>query len=384
MARHDTGTISIPRLPNRVQSEPSSFLSPAEMRRGGTAALHGVTLAGTLLAFFVPLLVSGQKGSDVLAGHRVVRVSTKISKVKGIYQDRKGQYWIKTWTELALYDQSLTMQREFSFITHFFDCFFGESPDGHLWLGTTSPWRNLALRYFDGEALRNPSPHLLDSIGITSKDMILAVFNSKTGDLCLAVNNRIVSYDGNQWRELLRLPPKEFGSARILSALQDDDGEYWLGLSLGWGVVRFNERNSTLEPYPVPSRLTGIRRSYEGRDGRLWFVDERQDLWVHDRRKRTWNTHDLSTHIQPRPELDDSYGGVASIGWIRAIYEDRARRLMVGTTKGLVLLHQDEQKWQLLDSSNSILPGDRVETIYEDRNGRIWIATSQGIIVLEQ
>lgn len=42
---------------------------------------------------------------------------------------------------------------------------------------------------------------------------------------------------------------------------------------------------------------------------------------------------------------------------------------MIGTTKGLVLLDQLEQNWQLLDSSNSVLPGDHVETIYENRRG---------------
>jgi len=65
------------------------------------------------------------------------------------------------------------------------------------------------------------------------------------------------------------------------------------------------------------------------------------------------------------------------------IFEDKYGQILFATMQGLITFLGNENKWELLTSENSYLPGEVVTCIFEDKDSKLWLGTGQGIVVLE-
>jgi ligand-binding sensor domain-containing protein len=168
-----------------------------------------------------------------------------------------------------------------------------------------------------------------------------------------------------------------------VSGLQDSKGYVWLGTYAG--IIRFDEGKNRVEVYDKKVAPGVMYEIYEDRKGRIWFANQYGSVYVYSNADGSWGSYNLLNQL-PQSDLNElvlDHEG-KKLFTISAIYEDNSGQLMFGTSQGLIVFSEKQNKWRLFTRENSKLISNIVVAIFEDRNGRIWLGTSTGIMVLEQ
>ena len=174
-----------------------------------------------------------------------------------------------------------------------------------------------------------------------------------------ALTSAPADYSRRIWRSEDGLPQNT-----IQAITQTPEGYLWIGTS--GGLVRFDGvRFAVFDRSNTPSLLDdSILSLCPGVDGSLWIgtaggglVNMKSGLF------RNFSTRDGLTN-----------------GFVRAIVNDRAGNLWVGTDRGFFRF--DHGKLLRLDARNDtpIMP---VKTVYEDRAGAVWVSTSNGLFRMQ-
>ncbi|MEP7336208.1 MAG: two-component regulator propeller domain-containing protein [Acidobacteriota bacterium] len=151
----------------------------------------------------------------------------------------------------------------------------------------------------------------------------------------------------------------------VTAIVQTPDGYLWLGTFGGlarFDGVKFTIFNTSNTPALPSNRITAL---HVGRDGTLWIGAETGELTrLHQ------GIFTLFAFIQP----DE-----AGLKTIRAIYEDRAGALWLGTTGGLSRF-RDNRFTNYTTSANAGagLSNNTVRAIHEDQDGALRLGTYGG------
>ncbi|MEW6210843.1 MAG: two-component regulator propeller domain-containing protein [Acidobacteriota bacterium] len=162
----------------------------------------------------------------------------------------------------------------------------------------------------------------------------------------------------------------------ILSGLHDRKGNIWLGTEKA--ILRFMEDKQEWKVYGLPDRLREAFSIYEDRWGRVWFADAFGQVSVYDETQDNWATYRVVDYI--KKNNPDRFN---STFYVKAIYQDKNGRMMFATKEGLIIFQENNNQWQIFDSQNSDLPRDNITSIFEDKAGRVWMGITGGIVILE-
>src|SRR5262245_8916221 len=159
-------------------------------------------------------------------------------------------------------------------------------------------------------------------------------------------------YSHRVWRSVDGLP-EDYAQALA----QTPDGYLWIGTS--GGLVRFDGTRFTTFNHSNEAafRDDSVYSLHTSADGTLWIGSEGGGL------------------IRYRGGVFRAYGAAEGLtnGFVRVIFEDRGRRLFVGTDVGLFRMQQESLV--RVDGNNGI-PHVAVHSICQDRQGRLLIGGS--------
>jgi PAS domain S-box-containing protein len=320
--------------------------------------------------------------------------------VRAIYEDQTGILWIGTDDGLNIFDRTTD-----SFVGYHHDPLnprsLGDSPitviyedrAGTLWFGTDGAGVSKYARVKEKFARYQPDPLDPNSlsgaeVGALDEDHTVTLWIGIQGgglDSLNRATGRFTHYSHDPD------DPHSLGHDHVKALYEDHEGVLWVGTNQGldrldratgqfWHYVHDPDDPSSLSPGAVKAILE----------------DHTHTLWIATEEPGTLNRFDRTTeHASEggayasergaftRYEYDPANpDGFINTYGVRAIYEDRAGDLWLGTYNGLVHFDRTTEKFTRYrhdpDDVHS-LSHDFVWSIYEDPGGTLWIATAGGL-----
>lgn len=254
---------------------------------------------------------------------------------------------------------------------------------GLVWVGT----RGGGLNRFEPQNGRwrryqhdSEDPHSL------SYDYVNAIHEDRSGAIWSGTPtglNRLDRSSGQFTRYRKNMgDPSSLSSPAISTIYQDRAGTLWIGTVDG-GLNRFDRETETFVHYRHDPEDAG---SLSSDDVRSIVEDSAGVLWVGTNKGLNWLRRETGAKTDGEgfvlSQYDASNPHSLSSNQVRALYEDRAGGLWVGTYGG-GLNRYDKQRQQFahyrsdLHNANS-LSESGVWSIYEDATGLLWIGTDGG------
>jgi PAS domain S-box-containing protein len=333
------------------------------------------------------------------------RHSLSNNHVRSIYQDRTGTLWIGTDDGLNVFDRATDRFLSYhhdpldphSLSDNTITCIY-EDRMGTLWFGTDGAGVNKYARVKDRFARFQPNPLGPDTL---SGPAIGALYEDQAGVLWMGVAGEGLdrldrrtgqfahySFDAND--------PHSLSNNNVRALFQDHEGVLWVGTNRGLDRLDLASGDSFEEgafthyihdPDDPGSLSPGAVKAI--------MEDHTRALWVATEEPGSINRFDRSTETFTRyahdPDDPDSF--INTYG-VRAIYEDRAGDLWLGTYDGLVHFDRDRDgaaeggaasaggaftHYENDPEDPTSLSHDFVWSIYEDPAGNLWIATGEGL-----
>ena len=309
--------------------------------------------------------------------------------VKAIYQAQDGALWIGTEDGLNVFDRATGV-----FVSYHHDPLDPHSlsdshvtaiyqdRSGSLWLGTDSHGINKYTRV--KERFRRFQHDPLDTNSL-SDGSVGALWEDNTGVLWIGVPDEgldRLDRVTNQFVHYSHDPddPQSLGHDNVRALYQDHEGVLWIGA--GRGLDRFVPGQApegafthyVHDPHDPASLSRGAVKAI--------LEDHTHVLWVAMEEPGALNRFDRTSGTFTRYEYDpDDPDGFVNTYGVRAIYEDRAGDLWLGTYNGLVHLDREGAftQYQPDPENPHSISHNFVWSVYEDRSGNIWAATDEGI-----
>jgi PAS domain S-box-containing protein len=328
------------------------------------------------------------------------RHSLSNNHVKSIYQDQTGTLWIGTDDGLNVFDRPTNTFTSFrhdplnphslggNTITAIY-----EDRTGTLWFGTEGAGISKYTRVKEKFARFQPDPLDPDSL---SGPVIGAITQDHDGVLWIGVPGEgLDSLDRatGQFDNYSHNPddPDSLSHDNVRALYVDHEGTLWIGTSRGL---------DRLEPDPEGGAFThyvhdpGDPTSLGPGAVKAILEDHTHTMWIGTEEPGTLNRFDRATgqagrgRTFTRYEHDpsDPNSFINTFG-IRAIYEDRAGDLWLGTYDGLVHFDRETETFTQYEhdpDDPQSLSRDFVWDIHQDSNGILWIATSGGLNRFDQ
>jgi signal transduction histidine kinase/ligand-binding sensor domain-containing protein len=261
-----------------------------------------------------------------------------------------------------------------------------QTPDGYLWLGTSSG----VVRY-DGARVTPLPLRAGQQLPNTAAGALLP---ARDGTLWIGTLDGLVSWKNG---ELTAYPV--FARRTVITLLQHRDGTVWAG-SFGGATGKlcaFRGEHTTC--YGDDGKLgASVTSLYEEGDGSLWVgagtglwrwapgaparylatpIQTHQSLTQGDRGRGILVAVDGIRQVAGTEVVDYPLRGVPSPLTATSVLRDRNGGLWIGTAAhGLV--HSYEGRTSLFTHDDG-LSSDEVLALFEDREGTIWVGTSEGI-----
>ncbi len=356
--------------------------------RIGRAAIAGLLL---LLAALLPAAALEAQGHSLRVRRMSLEQGLSQATVTCVLQDATGFLWIGTQDGLNRYDG------------HGFEVFERDPNDGtslpadwigaleedaedQLWIGTDGG----GLARWNGAGAFTRYQHDPEDPNSLAGDRVRALLHDSQGDLWIGTYesglDRLVR-DGDGVRfEHFRHDPEDPGSLSsegLRLIYEDSQGRVWIGTRDGLDL--FDRATRTFFHYrhdPADeSSLSddGILSMAEDSAGTLWIGTENGLNRRDGRQPGAGPTQGAESFVRYRHAAEDP----SSLGhdWVRAVAEDRAGRLWVGTDGGLSLFDRGTSSFVTyshdpLDSAS--LSSNRLMAIFEDRGGLLWVGTQGG------
>ncbi len=223
-----------------------------------------------------------------------------------------------------------------------------------------------------------------------SQSSVYAILEDRMGFLWIGTDDGLNRYDGYRF-EVLRSSPGQPGSLshnRIRALCEDSGGVLWIGTHSG-GLNRYDRRSRTFTHYRHDPEVAGslaadrVWALHQDRSGTLWVGTGGSGL---DRLATGQPQADRNEPVQAGifSHLRHDPGDPTSLSddFIRALYEDRAGNLWVGTQRGLNRIDAATRALtrHLPDSQAGSVGYNSVLSIHEDRHGRLWLGSWSGLM----
>lgn len=231
---------------------------------------------------------------------------------------------------------------------------------GNWWVGSEGLYR------FRGPDLQFRRGKRITTVdGISDTTVISGLYEDPAGRIWVGSNRELYFFNpvetGSPAFIRIRLPTVSWPT-RMLS---DRTGTLWVGGQGGLDRVRNGVTSSFRATNGLPETET-----------RALFLDSRGWLWIGLRNKGVSMTKNPEAET---PEFVNysTADGLAS-DFVLSIAEDDARRIYLGTFKGLDRLDLSTGKLQHFTTADG-LAGETIEHCLKDSRGNIWVATSLGV-----
>ncbi len=155
--------------------------------------------------------------------------------------------------------------------------------------------------------------------------------------------------------------------ARVLTMIQRQNGEIWIGTPLG--VNRFDGAVwHSVADAEIGQLDQGVQVIYEDEGGDLWFGLSQSN--------RLQSGNLISRFNGVEWEIFSVNDGLPN-GDVQTILEGRLGNLWIGTTAGAAVY--DGSTWHVVTTQDGLLIGNNVQYIMSDQEATIWIGTTAGI-----
>ncbi|MDP4218482.1 MAG: two-component regulator propeller domain-containing protein, partial [Bacteroidota bacterium] len=240
---------------------------------------------------------------------------------------------------------------------------------GYMWFATDD-----GLNKFDGANFTIYRHNANDSGTVGGND-INALCEDRHGNLWVGANHALSRYD----REKDAFTNYGFmGNSAIRAICEDHTGDLWVG---GYsGLYRFNPVNDSVRMFrasPKPGHLLSntVLCIFEDRRRRLW-VGTNAGLNCYQR-----DRDDFLTYRHAEGDPNSIAGNI-----VRSITEDSAGHVWFGTSSGLSELRPDGRSFTNYVRSGADSGSQGFERIYAvraDKENRLWIGTEEGLIIFD-
>ncbi len=235
---------------------------------------------------------------------------------------------------------------------------FYEDPSGDLLIGTDgdglSVWDRKLNRFTNYK-------HDAANPASLSNDFITNIKSDYVGNIWVA------TYKGgintfNKAKGIFQQYPFLYGGQKVMNPLaytvyEDKLRDFWVS-SLPWGLYRLNRQLNLFELFD--NQLKDLFELFEDKAGVLWGGNLSQLIQI----DRVHQKHTYFNVGKP----------------VRAIHEDKAGNLWVGTEGGgLILFDRVQHKIAARFTTDEGLCSNSVLNMLEDDNGNLWISTFNGI-----
>ncbi|MBR1574079.1 MAG: response regulator [Bacteroidales bacterium] len=297
-----------------------------------------------------------------------------------LHQDRRGGLWVGTWGNGLLYIPDIAHPEAYRRFRHetaraesilddiIYD--IDESPSGSIWIGSRSGLSILENPEEDRFANRVPET----GVGKLPFNEVNAILCTRDETMWLGMLGGGVCKVNNPQDERPEFPMErvlaECKTSSVRSLCRADSSRYWLGIA-GHGMIRYSRPDGNFVNYSNLPQFNGLLYTStvdciipRGED-QLCFGSYDSGIWVYDKEKDlAWALN--STNC--REMTDDC---------IRALREDSAGNVWIGTRKGVFILRPDDSIVSLPTFlGNPDLDNQaKVVDIAEDKDGNIWLAT---------
>lgn len=161
-------------------------------------------------------------------------------------------------------------------------------------------------------------------------------------------------------------PVKELKGAPVRDIGVDHDGTKWI--AWGKGLVEYSEKEFRLfNPTNSPLPRKRIDRVHVN-NGTVWAAVHGYGLASY--RKGDWSLYGFKKTPIPSAKITCLASGSEGVLWI-------------GTRKGLLRLdtNADGSKWDLFQTGNSDLPSDHISALYWENQKKLLVGTSEGLVI---
>ncbi len=320
------------------------------------------------------------------------RHSLSSNHVKSIYEDQTGALWIGTDDGLNIFNRATSTFASYqhdpsdphslssSRITTIY-----EDQSGALWFGTEDQGINQYARAKERFARYQHTPLDFNSL---SDSPVGALYEDHTGILWIGtLGAGLDSLDRatGQFTHYTHDPndPHSLAHNYVNALYKDHAGVLWVGTRAG--LSRFDRATGHFTHF---IHNPGDPNSLSQGAIKVILEDHTQTLWIGTEEPGNLNKFDKASGTFARYEYDpNSPSGFVNTYGVRAIYEDQAGDLWLGTYSGLV--HFDRQAETFIQYRRDpqdphSLSHDFVWSIYQDQTGIFWIATSGGLDRFDQ
>jgi signal transduction histidine kinase/ligand-binding sensor domain-containing protein len=267
------------------------------------------------------------------------------------YEDRRGNLWIRAWSNLYLLrDGQTTLFPKIPTLDVVCD-----DADGGLWFSRPTgagAGGDIVARFKDGSFTV-----FGDADGVLNST-VYSIISDREGSIRLATSRGLY----RARKRFLTAYSTESGLAthEIYPLVQSPDGAVWVGSSQGLNQVSL--RDGRFESSPTVLAGKGIQALCEDDAGRLWIGAFGGLL-----RYENGKIQDLSALFNYATVFD--------------IKSDREGKHWVASDQGLFKL--DGDKLVAHYTTKDGLPGDDVKIIHQDRGGKLWFGTYGGLAQLK-
>jgi ligand-binding sensor domain-containing protein/AraC-like DNA-binding protein len=239
-----------------------------------------------------------------------------------------------------------------------------QTPDGYLWLGTSTGLVRYDGRKFDSFVIDDTLKPLERWVDQSLVD--------KQGVLWLTGNKGVTQYKNGRFKTF---STKDGLSGNIVIDIAEDSyGNLWIG-TYGNYLNRFKNGRFTVFNASNGLRADKVNTIYEDGKGVLW-VGGNNGLFYVSHVSGVSRDRDC-TFKEYRLDMEGSNGSCA----VNTIYEDRKHVLWVGTSNGLVKIADStaKDKRVTIYTTADGLADNTVWSVLEDRNDNLWVGTRFGL-----
>jgi PAS domain S-box-containing protein len=339
----------------------------------------GVLWVGTGSAYEVA--VGGLNAFDGTAGQFIRylhdpqdRHSLSNNHVRSVYEDQTGTLWIGTDDGLNILDRATN-----TFVNYHHDPLNPHSLSSGV---ITAIYEGINKYARAKEKFARYQPDPLDPNSLSGA-IIGALFEDHTGLLWIGVASEGLDSLDRTTGQITHYShdpdtPYSLSNNNVRALYEDHEGLLWVGTNRG--LDRFDRATGRFVHYV---HAPDDPKSLSPGAVKVITEDHTHTLWIATEEPGAINKFDEATETFTRYEHDstDPNSFINTYG-VRAIYEDRAGDLWLGTYNGLVHFDRTVEKFTRYrhdpDDAHS-LSHDFVWSIYEDPGGTLWIATAGGL-----